>query len=109
VLTSAISVVERRTEYRATGATAPYEAGWASEAIFFIQAAQGHPALRCTAELSPDGIHWVSSGDEPVILEPHAEVGALRLSQFGTWIRIRIEGPSESAPVRLLVHLALKG
>lgn len=107
--TSAVSVVERRAEYRATGHTAPYEAGWAGEAIFFIQAPQGHPTLTCTAEISPDGLTWVPGGEEPLILDPDSEVGFLRLSHFGMWLRLRIEGATEAAPVRPLVHLVLKG
>lgn len=108
MLTSITTVVERRTVFSADGATIPFEAGWAAEAVFFVQAEAGHPELRLTVEISPDGLAWTPHS-ETRVLTTSATLAAVSASHFGTWIRLRIDGASHSQPVTLLVHLTLKG
>ena len=108
MLTSAITVLERRNLFTGPCHTVPYEVGWASEAIFFVQAAGSHPLLSCTPEISPDGFAWLSCGPA-VVLHPSEEIAAVAVSRFGTWLRLRVEGPTDDDPTTLLIHLALKG
>ena len=44
--------------------TNPYEAGWASECIFFIHVEErrGDPVLTAKVQISHDGIHWCDEG-----------------------------------------------
>lgn len=102
------SVLARRVWIRGRYATLPYEAGWATEAVFFTQAEGDHPELTIAAEISPDGITWVPWGD-PVTLAAGDRMAALALTRFGSWVRLVLTGASESSPARVLVHVSLKG
>lgn len=89
-------------------ATLPHEAGWANEAVFFIQTEGDHPELSIVSEISPDGINWATFASGSRLPEAESIV-ALPLTTFGNWLRIAISGASESRPARVLVHLVLKG
>ncbi|MBX3030740.1 MAG: hypothetical protein KF809_11305 [Chloroflexi bacterium] len=102
------SVLARRVRIDADFATLPYEAGWASEAIFFTQVEGDHPELRITTEISPDGIHWIERG-EPQVLSETSTLSANTLTIFGSWIRLVIRGATPERPARILVHLSIKG
>jgi hypothetical protein len=108
VLTSNTSVLERRVPIADTYHTYPYEAGWASEAILFVQAEGQHPPLRLQPEISPDGIAWV-----PVHpardLAAGQSIEALPLQCFGSWLRLTVTGASAERPATILIHLALRG
>jgi hypothetical protein len=108
VLTFATSVIERRLEIRAAHTTHPYEAGWAGEAVFFIQVEGAHPELSIQAQISPDGLHWIDRGS-PCVLSTQEEIAAIDLANFGGWLRLAITGATEEQPATVLVHLALKG
>ena len=108
MLTSATTVLERRTTFTEPGATIAYEAGWASEAIFFLQASEGHGTLTVTPEISPDSYVWSPAGASKT-LEPGAEVVSVPLTNFGTWLRLRIDGATPEQPATVLIHLSLKG
>ncbi len=102
------AVVERAIALAGEFATEPYEAGWASEALFFVRLLE--PAtgveLRANIDISPDGIHWVSEGTE---LGPISTDGLAfcRTVNFGNWLRLA--GEVRGAPqVRAMVILALK-
>jgi hypothetical protein len=102
------SVLARRVRISSDYSTPPYEAGWATEALFFLQVEEGHPDLTVAAEISPDGIAWVRRGAEERL--PAAEsIVALPLETFGNWIRLRVTGASSDDPARILVHVNLKG
>jgi hypothetical protein len=102
------SVLARRLRIDSDYTTPPYEAGWATEAIFFLQVEGPHPELNITAEVSPDGIAWVRLGAEERL--PVAEsIVPLPLQTFGNWIRLRVTGASSDDPARILVHVNLKG
>lgn len=106
--TTHTSVLARRTTITTEFATLPHEAGWATEAVFFVQTEGGHPALTVVSEISPDGINWVALADARTLTE-QASLIALPLATFGNWLRVRINGATEAAPARVLVHLVLKG
>lgn len=88
--------------------THPYEAGWAGEAVFFIQVEGTHPELSVQAQISPDGLHWVDRGS-PCVLSAQEEIAAIDLSNFGGWLRLAIAGATAEQSATVLVHLALKG
>jgi len=102
------SVLARRVRIDGDFATLPYEAGWASEAVFFVQAEGAHPELTIAAEVSPDGIHWIRRGS-PVLLGAAAAIAELPVTGFGNWLRVTVTGATTDAGARILVHLSLKG
>jgi len=108
VLKFATSVIERRLEIRGAHTTHPYEAGWAGEAVFFVQVEGDHPELSVQAQISPDGLHWVDRG-EPRVIAATESIMAAELANFGGWLRLSFTGATPEQPARVLVHLALKG
>ena len=102
------SVLERRVPVSGPHSTHPFEAGWASEGVFFVQTEGPHPPLRLQPEISPDGIVWIPielAGDMPA----GSSVTALRLQNFAGWLRLTVTGATADQPATLLIHLALKG
>lgn len=108
MLTSATTLVERRTILTAEYGTHPYEAGWASEALFFVRTDGAHPELNITPQVSPDGIDWVDHGPS-ITLATSEGLAKLDMTLFGTWIRLHVAGASADEPATIFVHLALKG
>lgn len=108
MLTFATSVIERRVPITAPFTTHPYEAGWALEAVFFVQVEGAHPDLTVQAQISPDGLHWVDRG-EPRVIAAGEQIAAIELANFGGWLRLAFTGATEEQPATVLVHLALKG
>ena len=68
--------------------TNPYEAGWASECIFFIhvEEREGDPVLTAKVQLSHDGIHWCDEG--AVSGEIREGLNFIRVREFGNWLRL---------------------
>jgi hypothetical protein len=108
VLTFATSVIERRLQISAVHTTHPYEAGWASEAVFFVQVEGDHPELSVQPQISPDGLAWVDRG-APRVMAPGDTIAAVELTNFGGWLRLAFTGATPDQPATVLVHLALKG
>ncbi len=108
MLNFATSVIERRLKISADHPTHPYEAGWAGEAVFFVQVEGDHPELSVQAQISPDGLHWVDRGD-PRVITADQEITAIELANFGGWLRLSFTGASPERPATVLVQLALKG
>lgn len=108
MLTSATTLVERRRVLTDDLGTHPYEAGWATEALFFVRADEEHPGLTVRAQVSPDGIDWVDHGPE-IVIAAGAPLGRISMAQFGTWIRLFITGATADQPATVFVHLSLKG
>lgn len=90
-------------------ATEPYEAAWASEAIFFVRTDEvrdGAAALELKVEISPDGMAWVEEGGT-ITVDPDAELAYVRVTHFGGWLRLRhARGPASS--FKATVYLVLK-
>ncbi len=109
------AVIERNVLLEGPFATEPYEAAWASEAIFFLRVldsaevpmpAQTH--LRYTVEISPDGIRWCPIPELCALtttISPAQEIQAIRVSHFGGWLRL---SGTVSPGAKFMIYLALK-
>lgn len=102
------SVLARRVRISDSYTTHPYEAGWASEALVFVQTEGEHPELSIAVEVSPDGLHWVPRSGGATI-PSNGEIAEIPVAHFGNWLRVRIEGADAGAPARVLVHAVMKG
>ena len=90
--------------------THPFEAGWASEAIFFImiEEVSGIDAsLSAEVEISHDGVHWATEGTS---MERVGERGLqfLRVSHFGNWLRLNVRISGNKPAFKLNLQIALK-
>ena len=58
------AIVERNVLWEGEFASEPYEAAWASEALFFVRALDTSAGFMGSARLqiSADGIHWADEG-----------------------------------------------
>lgn len=110
------AVLEQGNVYEADFETEPYEAGWASEARWFIRIleAEGAADIGIQPEISPDGLVWLADGSTPLAL-PGAtgSVATCAQREFGNWLRLKVTlgaGERSGAPrrVKFLIYLALK-
>ena len=103
------ATVERNVLWQGEFATEPYEAAWASEAIFFVRALAVSPDFSGSArvQISADGIHWVNEGASFDLPTTKDRVTFCKVSHFGGWLRIR-GGLQGSESITVLVSLALK-
>ena len=106
------AIVERNVLWQGEFATEPYEAAWASEAIFFVRALDVNPSgeagcYTAAVQLSADGIHWVDEGTCFELPRKKDEVTFCIVTHFGGWLRLsgRIE-PGDG--IKVLVSLTLK-
>ncbi|MCY3780473.1 MAG: hypothetical protein OXG78_09215 [Chloroflexi bacterium] len=103
------AIVERNILWQGDFASEPYEAAWASEAIFFVRALDVSPVFAGMAnvQISADGIHWVDEGASfHLPTEPDA-VAFCKVSHFGGFLRINgTLAPDER--IKVLVSLVLK-
>lgn len=104
-------VLERLTSVKSELETEPYEAGWADEAILFLQledVSLSGASVTAEIQISADGINWVNEGTR---IGPINEDGAsfIRISHFGGWLRARFRVTGTHQPVRLTTQLVLKG
>ena len=103
------AVVERNVKWSETFATDPYEAAWASEAIFFVRALNVTEigSRHARVQISPDGMHWVDEGT-PLLLPTKAdEVTFCKVRHFGGWLRLCGELQSDQN-ITVIVYLVLK-
>ena len=104
------ATVERNVLWRGEFATEPYEAAWASEAIFFVRALEVSPdgiAAEARVQISADGIRWADEGTAFKLPRDTDTVTFGKARHFGGWLRIVGKlAPGES--MRVLVSLALK-
>ncbi len=104
------SAAERRIYISNRLESHPMEAGWASEAIFFLiveEVSGENPVLDARVEISADGINWIPEG---TIFEKITRPGHYfaRVSHFGNWLRVYAEASGGEASFKLSVHLHLK-
>jgi hypothetical protein len=106
---SQTAVIGRNERWSGAGATEPYEAGWAAEAVIFIRALADAPDAEGTArvEISPDGMRWVQEGTTFPLPVRKDEVTFARVAHFGNWLRIATDLP-DGAELTILVTLHLK-
>lgn len=105
--TTNTSVLTRRVRISDDYATLAFEAGWATEGLFFLQTEGEHPALGLVVEVSPDGVNWRPRVE--ATLPADESIVDLPVAHFGNWLRLRVLGATPEAPARVLVHLNLKG
>lgn len=103
------AVIEQNGTFVGNFATEPYEAGWATEARWFVLAHElaAGTRLEMTPEISPDGLRWCAEGTPPlVVTEPGLH--SLPLREFGNWLRLRVGLMGQDPRAKVQVHLALK-
>ena len=102
------AIVERGLPLKGEFATEPYEAGWATEALWFVRRldSASQPLKDVRVQISPDGIHWIDEGTKLGAFNA-AGLAFARTTHFGNWLRLagRVAGPGE---VSVLVALTLK-
>jgi hypothetical protein len=103
------SVTDLRESYGETFETFPFEAGWASEAIYFVTAESETPVgtqVSLRVQLSPDGVRWVDEGTTIEVNGPSSTFA--RVTHFGGFLRLVGEARGERPECTLTVRLALK-
>jgi hypothetical protein len=95
-----------------TGAyeSAPLEAAWASEAMFFLRLEESRGegfAFHARAQISVDGVNWIDEGTE---FPPLAGDGqyVIRLKHFGGWLRLVGEVAGAGSAAEVTTNLVLK-
>ncbi|MCY4069762.1 MAG: hypothetical protein OXG60_00535 [Chloroflexi bacterium] len=103
------ATVERNVIWKGEFASEPYEAAWASEAIFFVRALEVSPDFAGTArvQISADGIHWVDEGATFDLPPNKDQVAFCKVSHFGGFLRF-IGTLEPDNQITVLVSLALK-
>ncbi len=104
------AVLARNERWEGEVATEPYEAGWASEAIFFLRVLEPAdlPAdLTFSVQISPDGMRWCDHGTVVSLGgDPDAPSFAL-VQNFGGWLRLAGTMPS-GHHAKVVAYVALK-
>lgn len=90
--------------------TNPYEAGWASEVIFFIMVEElsgTNPSLTASVQLSHDGVEWC---DEGTVSEPITSEGLhfIRVKHFGNYLRLDCKVNGDNPSFKLNIQIACK-
>lgn len=103
------AVVERNVTWRGDFAVEPYEAAWATEAIYFVRVLEAenlpHHSM-ASVQISPDGIHWCDEGTT-VALSIEPALTFARISHFGGWLRL-VGNLADGAHLTVIVYLVLK-
>ncbi|MBS0220587.1 MAG: hypothetical protein JSR91_07585 [Proteobacteria bacterium] len=108
------AVIEQGNVYAQDFATEPFEAGWASEARWFVRILAGEGRgedVRIVAqtEISPDGLVWMGNGDDPIRMSAAPDTMASCLvTGFGHWLRLNVKLEGAARGVKFLIYLALK-
>ncbi len=107
------AVVERNVAWQGEFATEPWEAAWATEAVFFVRvlsvegtATPGEPMLAARVQISPDGAHWCDEGST-LQMGIDAPLGAVRVRRFGGWLRLT-GNLAPDITLRVVAYLNLK-
>ena len=110
------AVIARNEPWTGQAATEPYEAGWASEAVFFVRAlsiagpaATAWPGAAPSArvQMSADGMRWIDEGTAFALPAATDLDTCARVTRFGNWLRIVADLPA-GCEMRALVTLHLK-
>ena len=106
------AVIARGEVWEAQVHTEPYEAAWASEAVFFVHVMEviGSPGAVALAQvqISPDGLHWVNEGASMDIPAQAQALSFTRVANFGGWLRLAVAVPG-GVGIKVVATLALKG
>ena len=104
------AVVARGEHWQGDSATEPYEAAWASEAVFFLRAlsVDGNlSGIRARVQISADGIHWVDEGTDVALPMASGEITFCRVGHFGGFLRLETQLPPGTR-CQMVVSLNLK-
>ena len=107
---SQTAIIERNIAWQGAFETEPYEAAWASEAIFFVRTLDVVGRLddvTVRVQISPDGIRWCDEGTVVSLSDQVDGVTFGKVSHFGTFLRFVGELP-EGVTVTVIVALSLK-
>lgn len=90
--------------------TQPYEAGWASEVIFFIMVEEmsgTSPCLEASVQISHDGVNWC---DEGTVSGPINTAGLhfIRVRHFGNYLRLNCKVCGDKPSFKLNIQIACK-
>src|SRR5699024_9156814 len=102
--------LEVKKDFKEDFQTHPFEAGWASECIFFVMVEDlsgEDPKLTADVEISHVGMEWDKEG--PTLDQVSKEgLHFVKVNHFGNWLRLNghIEGKDPS--FRLNIQIALK-
>jgi hypothetical protein len=103
------TTIERRKIFNGVIQSQPIEAGWASEAIFFliVEEIELNTGLSIAVEISADGINWIHEGTNfpPMNGAGHYFV---KVKHFGNWLRVNGKIVGGNSQAKLSVHLHLK-
>ena len=84
------AIVERNVLWQGEYASEPYEAAWASEAIFFVRALEdaNYVGGIATVQISADGIHWIDEAhkDRACRRLRKTQVTFCKVAHFGGWL-----------------------
>jgi hypothetical protein len=108
--TSFTAVLEQSTTHTESFATEPYEAGWASEARWFVRTLElsgDDASLMIEPQISPDGLHWCAEGTGPIEVSGEG-MWTFPLRDFGSWLRLDVRMSGTSPTAKVLIYLALK-
>ena len=103
-------VLERNTTVNGGFETEPFEAGWASEARWFVEVLRwsgGEAALELISQVSPDGITWCDGEGEMRQVTDQGLV-SWPVREFGQWLRLRARVRGDAAAFQLRIYLAVK-
>ena len=104
------AIVERNITWEGAFETEPYEAAWASEAIFFVRtlASVGNvETVTARVQISPDGMRWVDEGSVVALSGEVDGVTFVKVSHFGSFLRLVGELPN-GVTATVIVALSLK-
>ena len=102
------AVIEKNSVLTSDFETEPYEAGWATEARWFIRILTidgADASLTVTPQISPDGLFWCDEGRAQLFASKPG-VSSFALRDFGNWLRLR--GEVKGASVKVMIYLVLK-
>jgi hypothetical protein len=103
------AVIERNKTAHSDFDTEPYEAGWASEARWFVRVMEmsAETVLTLTPQISPDGLFWCDEGSAPLPINT-AGLFSFPLREFGQFLRLQATVRGDSPRAKLMIYLALK-
>ena len=102
-------VVERDDWFGEALSTEPFEAGWAEEAIWFVNVLDSDGASWVAVpEISPDGLNWLPLAETEPIHFASPGMYALSLSHFGVWLRLSLSPSAGTGRCKMRLTLTLK-
>jgi hypothetical protein len=104
------STLERNKKFDSDFCTHPYECGWASEAIFFVDITELNgtsPQIFFKVQISADGLNWINEGAELETKEKG--LNFIKIGHFGGWLRLKAEVKGSGVSLETTIHLVLKG